>query len=470
VQSSPAEASRALIDGRYLLESQLGKGSMGTVWQAFDSRLKRRIALKLLHREGDGPEQVGRELQALARLRHPNLVHVLDGGTTADGEPYLAMELVDGTTLKEELERVSKLPVARACRIGGQVVRALIGAHAEGVVHRDLKPSNIMLGELYGELDVVKLVDFGIARLVDGTRTTRTGSHFAGTPRYASPEQFQGSAATPSSDLYSLGVVLHEALSGRPLFHAEEEVAFVWHHVNTLPQRLSELDSSVPEWLDALVWALLKKDPKQRPKDAQEVLACIEGTRGPEQRASSAAAQLGGTLVAAPATAATPTSAVAASSVRPSRVDRKLVTAVLIGSALTFALVQLASKTSPRAEARSEPSGTQGQAAPPSAAPTAIPAPKEAAGAAKEPAPATSPVPQGSAAPSAGETPDGLHGEMPSRPKKESNKPDSASALPPRKAPVQESTPLLNSKRLERALTERHGVPAESTSTRRLAP
>jgi eukaryotic-like serine/threonine-protein kinase len=253
---------------------------MGTVWRALDLRTQRQVALKSLHVGGvDANRRLRLEIQALAPLRHPNLVAVLDAGTDEKGTPYLVMELVTGTTLRDELTRIGKLPIDRVCVIGQQVARGLAAAHAERVVHRDLKPSNIMLSDLYGESDTVKVVDFGIAQSLDHHRTSLSGSPFVGTPQYASPEQAMGEAATPSSDLYSFGVLLYEALTGAHLFRADSAMGVLFHHVYSPPSRPSSLASDVPAWLDQLVWSLVQKEPSARPQSAREVAASLAERR-----------------------------------------------------------------------------------------------------------------------------------------------------------------------------------------------
>jgi tetratricopeptide (TPR) repeat protein len=277
---SPVSDTAPLVGGRYALECALGEGGMGTVWRALDLRTQRHVAIKLLHCRGpEASRRLRREMQALARLRHPNLVDVLDSGTTDEDAPYMVMELVLGTTLKDELRRANRMPVDRVCPIAGQIARALVAAHAEGVVHRDVKPSNVMLSELYGEHDIVKLVDFGVAQVVDSGQASLGSARFVGTPDYASPEQAKGEATTPHTDLYALGVVMYEMLTGRLPFQAETSMGMLFHHANTLPQPPGRLARGVPEWLDGLVTSLLQKAPNRRPQSAREVLNCLQDAR-----------------------------------------------------------------------------------------------------------------------------------------------------------------------------------------------
>lgn len=266
---------------------------MGSVWRAVDLRMSRSVAIKRLHERGvETLQAFEREMAALARLHHPNLVTVFDTGSTADGAGYLVMEFVRGETLARLLERNGRLPVERACRIAAQLARGLSAAHEEGVVHRDLKPSNIMLSDLYGEHDWVTIVDFGVARLVDATQRTASGSRFIGTPQYASPEQARGNAATASSDLYCLGVILYEMLAGQPPFRAETAMGQLFHHVHSVAAPLSKLEPAVPLWLDELVQQLLAKEASSRARSATEVLQRIErATSQTSQRPSTTSLQ-----------------------------------------------------------------------------------------------------------------------------------------------------------------------------------
>jgi tetratricopeptide (TPR) repeat protein len=307
---SRPESAAELVAGRYQLQNVLGEGGMGVVWRALDCRIQRHVALKRIFRRDEAASLfLAREIHALSRLAHPNLVSVLDTGIGDDGAPFLVMELVPGASLKQELARRGRLPVERASEIAVQIARALAAAHAEGVVHRDLKPSNIMLTQLYGEIDHVKLVDFGIAHVAGASQASLTGSSFFSTPQYASPEQATGAPSSTSCDLYALGVVLFEMLTGRLPFAAETALGLLYHHAHTPPPRPVVFFPELPTWLDELVVCLLQKRASHRPGSAREVLECLRSQRAPiGDVALEATEALGVSLsLAAPASFVDPT-------------------------------------------------------------------------------------------------------------------------------------------------------------------
>ncbi|HEV2637150.1 MAG TPA: protein kinase [Actinocrinis sp.] len=247
------------LAGRYRLERQLGKGGMGTVWQAHDQVLDRPVAVKFVNARGDGhPEaesRLQREARALGSLAHPHLAHVHDLCETQEGT-FIVMELIHGESLATRLASQPRLPPARAAGIAAQCAQALGAAHHAGIVHRDVKPSNIMLTG-----DNVKLIDFGIAGSLNPTDTPVVG--LIGTVAYLAPERLTGSPATPATDLYALGVVLYEMLAGRRPFQAEESVAMLYAHATADPR---PLPASVPTALADICLSLLAKDPAARPE------------------------------------------------------------------------------------------------------------------------------------------------------------------------------------------------------------
>ena len=266
---SSAPAGGEVVAGRYVLERSLGNGGMGEVWVAADRMLDRRVALKELSSElaEDDParRRFFREARALARISHPNVVGVFDVGED-EGRPFLVMELVEGKTLEDELQRTGKLPPERAAAIGAGIAAGLAAAHENGVIHRDVKPSNIFLTSS----DEPKVGDFGIARVELGDKTaTLTGAVF-GSPAYVSPEQVSGGKIGPRADLYALGCVLYRMLAGRPPFEGDP-VSLTYQHVHEEPVPLDSLGIGVPAELSALVSALLEKDPTARPRSADEV-------------------------------------------------------------------------------------------------------------------------------------------------------------------------------------------------------
>ena len=247
-----------ILDGRYRLEDRLGGGAVADVFRAVDERLHRPVAVKLFR--GDAAEELQRheaEMRTLARLDHPSLVTVYDAGDD-DGQPYLVMQLVEGDTLAQELAR-GPLGPERAATYGAALADALAYVHAQGFVHRDVKPANVLIA---GD-GRVHLADFGIARLVDSAHVTKTGE-VLGTPAYFAPEQVSGDPVGAAADIYALGVLLLECLTGRRPFEGTAmEVAMA--RLNRDP----ELPASLPaSWRDLLA-AMTTRDPAQRISAAQ---------------------------------------------------------------------------------------------------------------------------------------------------------------------------------------------------------
>ncbi|MGZ4125147.1 MAG: protein kinase domain-containing protein [Actinomycetota bacterium] len=260
------------LAGRYQLVRRVGAGGMGTVWEAEDAVLKRRVAVKILAPYLCGNENVAarfqREAQAAGRLTHPNVAQVFDYGEDG-GCPYIVLELVPGSTLRQVLNDRGRLPAAEAAEVGAQIADALAAAHAEGIVHRDVKPGNVMAAP-DGR---VKVMDFGIADAVWFEPITDTGTIMA-TARYISPEQATGGGATAASDVYSLGVVLYEALAGRLPFEAESPFAIAHAHAYDPPPPLGRVVSDVPHSLVAAVETAMRKEPRERPR-AVELAAAL---------------------------------------------------------------------------------------------------------------------------------------------------------------------------------------------------
>ncbi|HKR69274.1 MAG TPA: protein kinase [Streptosporangiaceae bacterium] len=254
-----------LIGGRYALFDVLGTGGMATVWRARDEVLGREVAVKVLSPQyaADPAFRIRfeREARHVASLSHPRLVTVFDCGV--DGTvPFIVMELVAGRTLRQILDDAGVLPPDDAVTIAAAVCEGLEAAHAAGVVHRDIKPANIVLSG--GE---VKLLDFGIARLEDSAGRTRTQA-VLGTAAYLSPEQAAGRPAGPAADLYALGCVLFEMLTGTPPFTADSEVGVAYRQVHDDPGPPSARRAGVPAQLDWITTRLLAKNPAERPPGA----------------------------------------------------------------------------------------------------------------------------------------------------------------------------------------------------------
>jgi len=257
-----------IFDKRYVIKRKLGSGGMADVYLAEDQELGRRVALKLLDDRHAADEQFverfRREAQSAAGLNHPNIVSIFDRGL-AEGTYYIAMEYLDGRTLKELLVRNGPTPVPIAIDYARQILSALAFAHRNGIVHRDIKPHNIVVGS-DGRL---KVTDFGIARS-GASQMTEVGS-IVGTAQYLSPEQARGAPVDPRSDLYSLGVVLYEMLTGKVPFTGETPVEIAMKHLSQVPTPPSELRPEVPHDLDAVVMRALAKDPAQRYGSAEEM-------------------------------------------------------------------------------------------------------------------------------------------------------------------------------------------------------
>lgn len=270
----------ALLAGRYRLVSPLGRGGMGQVWEGRDERLGRQVAVKLLTHQAlagspepeNGVRRFIREAAVTAGMSHPGVPAIYDAGEY-DGGLYLVMELVSGVTVADLVAEQGPLPVPWVAAIGAQVAAVLAAAHARGVVHRDIKPANVMVA---GD-GAVTVLDFGVAGIVS-QRITSTGVA-VGTPAYMAPEQLHDQPATPASDLYALGCLLYEMLSGSPVFSATSPAALMRMHLEQAPAPLTRAD--VPVSLTQLVWQLLAKDAALRPSGAREVFDRLLAFAGP---------------------------------------------------------------------------------------------------------------------------------------------------------------------------------------------
>jgi eukaryotic-like serine/threonine-protein kinase len=307
-----------IVDGRYKLVSRLGAGGMADVFLAEDQQLGRKVALKLLHRRfAEDPgfvERFRREAQAAAGLQHPNVVSVYDRGAF-DDTYYIAMEYLPGRTLKQLIRQEAPLEPVRAIDITIQILKAARFAHRRGVIHRDLKPHNVIVDDS----DHAKVTDFGIAR-AGASDMTETGS-IMGTAQYLSPEQAQGHAVSAGSDLYSVGVVLYELLTGRVPFDAESAVTIALKHVSEWPAAPTAVNPSIPPELEQIVMWALNKNAADRPTDADQFITALEhakaailsGTSGQRTSSMAAVAAAGGAAGAlAAATGVQPQPAAAA--------------------------------------------------------------------------------------------------------------------------------------------------------------
>ncbi|MGI5137295.1 MULTISPECIES: protein kinase domain-containing protein [unclassified Streptomyces] len=257
---------RVLLAERYQLEELLGRGAMGEVWRAADQVLHRTVAVKFLH--GDDAtdfERFRMEAQTAGRLNHPNVVGVYDFGSH-HGQPYLVMEYVDGWNLSQERSLRGALPAPEAAGIAAQMAAGLAAAHRQGVIHRDIKPANVMLTNDR----TAKLTDFGIARFTDDAASTLTATgKIIGSAAYLAPERALGHPAQPASDVYSLGCVLYELLTGRPPFSGATSLAVVQQHVDAQPPPVTHLRPDIPQPLADCLTHLLAKNPEHRPSADQ---------------------------------------------------------------------------------------------------------------------------------------------------------------------------------------------------------
>lgn len=288
--------------GTFKIEKELGSGAMGAVYRAFDERTGQHVAIKFIA-PGLGEndriyQRFEREAKVLQQLKHPNIVRRIGTGKYHK-TPFFIMEYVDGKTLAQVLEERGKLPWDEVIEIGKQIASALYHAHCLGIIHRDLKPSNLMLTR-EGR---IKLTDFGIAKDLDAEALTSVGCT-VGTAAYMSPEQCQGVRdLTHKSDLYSLGVVLYELLTGRKPYYAENVMDMFMLHVRGTFERPSRFVLDIPVWLDTLVCQLLEKDPDKRPEDAHMVEVALEEVRQKVEAQRSVGVAVAGKVALRPKTA-----------------------------------------------------------------------------------------------------------------------------------------------------------------------
>lgn len=259
-----------VLDNRYELQELIGGGGMADVYLARDLLLDRPVAVKILHQQFQNDtefiDKFHREAQAAARLSHPNIVNIYDVGIEGTTH-YIVMEYVPGKTLKERIRTEGHLPAAEALRIAENIASALAQAHASGLVHCDIKPHNILMMQD----GTAKVADFGIARAVTESTMTYSGN-VVGSVHYFSPEQAKGVMITPKSDVYSLGVVLYEMLTGQLPFNGETPVSIAMQHLQQEPRSVRELDPTLPPVAEAIVFRAMSKDPELRPSSSELVM------------------------------------------------------------------------------------------------------------------------------------------------------------------------------------------------------
>jgi eukaryotic-like serine/threonine-protein kinase len=271
---------------RYVLETEIARGGMASVWRARDQVLARPVAVKVLHRhlsEDDGfIERFRREALAAARLAHPNIVAIYDTGseTSEDGmeRHYIVMEYCDGGTLADINAGVGAVAAGRSVAIGRSICDALEFAHQQGVVHRDVKPANVLMTSD----GTLKVADFGIAKAAFVSSDITTTGAILGTVTYLSPEQARGLEPDARSDLYALGVVLYEMVSGRPPFHEESQIATAMRHLRDVPPPPRSIRAGIPRALESVIMKALEKDPDDRFGSAREMGAALSASVGAE--------------------------------------------------------------------------------------------------------------------------------------------------------------------------------------------
>ena len=287
------------IAGRYRIGTKLGEGGMGAVFRAEQLSLKRTCAVKLLRPGLAGNAQMLRrfnaEAEAIAKLSHPNTVDIYDFGQDTDGTLFIAMEFVEGLSLRDLIQQEAPLSIGRSLAIAAQIAASLTDAHAHAVIHRDLKPDNVMLSKRGKQKDIVHVLDFGIAKLRDANRQgaamTQAGD-MLGTPQYMAPEQISGEEIDGRADVYALGCILYEMITGRLAFEASSILAMLTKHlaadIDAPSQRRPDL--RIPPEIDQLILSALAKDASARPATMElygEQLAAIYQTLPIEQRAAS---------------------------------------------------------------------------------------------------------------------------------------------------------------------------------------
>jgi tRNA A-37 threonylcarbamoyl transferase component Bud32 len=336
-----------VLSGRYRLDSKLGSGGMSTVYLASDETLQRWVAVKVMHREiSDQPDQLERfrrEARAVAQLSHPNVVAVIDAGEDG-GYPYIVLEYVEGETLKQRIDRLGRLPVDEAAAYGIEIGRGLAAAHAQRLIHRDVKPQNVLI-DSDGR---AKVTDFGIARSLESDGLTKTG-RVLGTTDYVAPEQAMGQGVDARIDIYSLGVLLYEMLTGEVPFRADTLVGVAMKHVN---ERMPDVQARRPEVSSALAAVIERataKEPKKRYPDMIAMLADLEGALEVEvARSGSSHGEATSVLDAVPSRRRLLT---------PRRISAAGVLLVLAATAAALLIAALTGNNEPAAGGSGTPSG-----------------------------------------------------------------------------------------------------------------
>ncbi|HEY1812663.1 MAG TPA: serine/threonine-protein kinase [Kofleriaceae bacterium] len=268
-----------VIGDRFRVDAALGRGAMAEVYQALDLSTQAFVALKILRHtaveDAVSLARFAREAEVQAKLRHRNVASLLATGVTDRHEPFLALELLRGKSLRSVLKTEGRISPRRAASYAFQALHGLAAVHAAGVLHRDLKPANIMLEPSAGPVDRVVLIDFGFATFEGSAKLTLQGT-VVGSLTYIAPERLRGESTDQRADLYAIGVILFELLAGRPPFVANDDFDLIAQHLDDPPPKLREIDPSLPAALDAVLARALEKAPGERYTDALEMAAALE--------------------------------------------------------------------------------------------------------------------------------------------------------------------------------------------------
>jgi eukaryotic-like serine/threonine-protein kinase len=268
-----------LLDGRFRIDAAIGRGAMAEVYQALDLQTSAFVALKVLRHtaveDAVSLARFAREAEVQGKLRHRNVAALLATGVTDKHEPYLALELLRGKSLRSVLKAEGRIQPRRAASYAFQALQGLAAVHEAGVLHRDLKPANIMLEPSPGPVDRVVLIDFGFATFEGSAKLTLQGT-VVGSLTYIAPERLRGEPTDQRADLYAIGVILYELLAGRPPFTAADDFDLIEQHLHVHPPRLQSIDPELPAALDDVLGRALEKQPAQRFGDALEMAAALE--------------------------------------------------------------------------------------------------------------------------------------------------------------------------------------------------
>jgi serine/threonine-protein kinase len=282
VSGGPDLAIGTVLDGIYRIDRLVGQGGMGSVYEATQTRLDKRVAIKVMSRDLAGNQEAllrfRREAQVTSQLGHPNIVHVFDFGTTPEGAPFMAMELLEGMDLETRLQRVGRLPPVAVAGIIKQAASALAATHARGIVHRDLKPANIFLLNLEGDADFVKVVDFGISKVRSASGRLTRPAMLMGSPQFMSPEQAAGQvdAIDHRTDQWALACIAFEALTGRSAFVGDDVPALLYQVIHAPPPALTAVAPDLSAQLEAVIGKALAKAPGERFENIGTFAAAFE--------------------------------------------------------------------------------------------------------------------------------------------------------------------------------------------------